>query len=466
MENIEKNAQMASEEETELQVDPVEEEAVGEKEACRTDDDAKEHREHHHHHHHSSHHHHHHRRKHRSSSKRKKTSFKKLWAKNKKVLMPIFAILAIAVVFGGVVLAVDLFSRFNHGNGGATDSTSGTVVLSASVFQEPVSLNNTATKAIINNEDMTVPVHVILENYNPQETRLDVSQPVKLSFHVVNQPKDYQVDRFVVEVAENAGFTDARAHTLDAGQKELNLYNLKTGTQYYYRVNVYFTNSAFSTIGGAFQTEEGPRILTVGGVRNARDVGGWKTVDGKTVKQGLLFRGTEMDGKNDEFKLTEEGKDVLLNILKVKTDMDLRAASEIPEEFDPLGETVQHIYYGTAMYTDIFQPNGAEPIRKVFSDLADPENYPVYMHCIYGRDRTGTVTTLLLGLLGVSEDDLNREYQLTALYNKNIAIAYSGFISQLKGFEGDSIQEKTETYLLSIGVTEAEIASIRSIFLG
>ena len=88
------------------------------------------------------------------------------------------------------------------------------------------------------------------------------------------------------------------------------------------------------------------------------------------------------------------------------------------------------------------------------------------MHCTYGRDRTGTICCLLEALLGVSEEDLWREYQLSALDEKYLDSSFDRFMVALDNLEGDTLQQKTENYLLSIGVTAEEIASIREIFLG
>ena len=110
---------------------------------------------------------------------------------------------------------------------------------------------------------------------------------------------------------------------------------------------------------------------------------------------------------------------------------------------------------------------GNEKMREVFSALAVKENYPVYLHCSDGKDRTGMVCYLLEALLGVSEEDCKREWELSALANGDgNAEGVSQFIAKLNKVEGVTLKEKTETYLLSIGVKQDQIDSIRNIFLG
>lgn len=207
--------------------------------------------------------------------------------------------------------------------------------------------------------------------------------------------------------------------------------------------------------------------MFVDGVYNMRDIGGWITADGKTIKQGLLYRGTELDGVfESNYKITSDGILEMLQNLKIKTDMDLRAADKSMGTFSPLGIGVTRRFYNTDMYETVFTQEGKEKIKRIFTDLAKEENYPVYMHCTYGIDRTGTVCYILEALLGLSEDDLLKEYKLSALgyYDLNITSVLS-FIDEFKAFEGDTMQAKAENYLLSAGITQQQIESIKDIFL-
>ena len=117
--------------------------------------------------------------------------------------------------------------------------------------------------------------------------------------------------------------------------------------------------------------------------------------------------------------------------------------------------------------------------RQTIAAFADPANYPMNFHCAVGRDRTGTTSFLILGLLGVDEETLIHEHYVSFLseqgsndvdepdeFNSHIANIH-GLIDGLARYSSVStpLQEKIEAYLLRIGVTEAEIQSIRSILL-
>lgn len=463
---------MSEKEKEELMAEqePVEQVSPEESSEAQGTQEQDRHEERHHHHH--SHHHHkhsHHRSKHRSTKRFSFRKLKKSFKKHKKIWIPVVAVLVMIVLLSAILGVVELISKNNQGGQELqVQGTEGTVIIAAPVFDEELSLVNSAVNAIMSYEEYSEPAHLKLKDYLNVERRLDVGVPVKLNFYVANKPADYTVEKFTVEIAEDDTFSSAWEYTLDVSARDLELYNLKTGTKYYYRINVHFTNSVVSSACGSFETAASPRVLTIGGIRNARDIGGWTTVDGKTVKQGLLYRGTELEGSVEaKYTLTDEGRQVMLDYLGIKMDMDLRWASQNTLGVDALGEDIKHIYFGVESYTNIFIDDYTEAVRNVFSELAKEENYPIYMHCTHGRDRTGTISCLLEALLGVEEADIWRDYHLSALESKYMDnIAFGSFMLALKNQPGETLQDKTQTYLLSIGVTEVEIASIRAIYLG
>lgn len=263
---------------------------------------------------------------------------------------------------------------------------------------------------------------------------------------------------YKIEISEQSDFESAEVYyTYKGGVYEFN--HLYTNTQYFYRVTVYTTEGT-DTETGTFTTADTPRILSIDGLYNVRDIGNWMTDSGKRIKQGLLIRGTEMDGAvESDYHLTYQGMDDMLNEFGIKMDMDLRAQN--PGMMDALGSRVNHKYYNMVMYADIFTEAGKEKIRNVFADLANSDNYPIYLHCTYGCDRTGTVCYLLEALLGVSEEDCLKEYGLSNLTIANIKLVENG----LRAYAGDTLKERAESYLLSCGVTKEQIRSIRMIFL-
>lgn len=52
-------------------------------------------------------------------------------------------------------------------------------------------------------------------------------------------------------------------------------------------------------------------------------------------------------------------------------------------------------------------------IARVFAFLADESSYPLVFHCLVGKDRTGLIAALVLGVLGVADEDIVRDYAMT-----------------------------------------------------
>ena len=269
-----------------------------------------------------------------------------------------------------------------------------------------------------------------------------------------------------LRLSEDGSFGDAREYNLDKEKTSISIDNLKTGTTYYYQVEV--SGKQYS---GTFRTAASNRFITVPGVENLRDIGGYKTLDGKTIKQGLLIRGCELDGiKNKAYYLEDQDVADVQNAFGFVYDLDLRSPEIIEGDYQSrLGAEVEHKFYDAPTYAQIFREEYLGSMRQIFADLADPEKYPMYLHCTWGRDRTGTVVLLLQGLLNVSKEDLLQEYRLTGYVTPAVATnnKMDVVFMQLESYEGDTLQEKIIDYLTTtVGVTEEEIASIQSIFLG
>lgn len=345
----------------------------------------------------------------------------------------------------------------------ALSPQAGAVSLQASHYSQSVSVSGEAVQAWMN-APIGADVQDVLASYREGGKRLDVPAPVELKFQVLSLPEKTTVVASKVDVSENEDFSGCRSYDLGAGAQSVELWNLKTGTKYYYRATVYLSDGTAPGVFGSFETAAGPRILNIGGLHNVRDFGGWEAA-GKLLPQGLLYRGSEADGAvKSHYKITDEGLNELVMQLGVRTDMDLRAPGVGGAA---LGASVTYKAYGIDSYMGIFTPAGKAAVGNVFGDLAVRNNYPVYLHSTQGTDRTGTVCFLLGALLGVSEEDLIREYELSALSSADVnRQQLQKMLNQLKTYGGENLKENVQLYLLDVGVTTQQIASIREIWLG
>ena len=107
---------------------------------------------------------------------------------------------------------------------------------------------------------------------------------------------------------------------------------------------------------------------------------------------------------------------------------------------------------------------------KNFRVFCDPENYPVYFHCIAGADRTGSLAVVLEAVLGVPEKEIELDYERTFYPYQRKGDFWKTYQALKKGImkygeKGDTLQKRVELYLKDCGITQAEIEKFRSIML-
>ena len=308
--------------------------------------------------------------------------------------------------------------------------------------------------------------------------RLDMGKPVEIAFSD-DLAKDDSILSAFIRVSENSNMSNGVSYSIDPKVNKIRVYNLKTGTRYYYELVFNRTNQKVC-LAGNFTTAESPRFMAVDGASNVRDIGGWNSTLGGKIKQGVLYRGSEIDGKKntgiDGFCLTETGIETMLSVMRIRSDFDLRNPSSLginPNSAGILGEEVQRTFLPSGYYEQILaQP---ETLKTVFTAFADPDAYPVYLHCTHGVDRAGTIALVLEALLGVDKSDLIRDYELSNFfypddkvdryYDRNGGDILT-LISMLESdYEGATLADKTADMLQKAGVTETQISTIRSIFI-
>lgn len=200
---------------------------------------------------------------------------------------------------------------------------------------------------------------------------------------------------------------------------------------------------------------------------NVRDLGGW-ACDGGTVKYGLLIRGG---------KLAAADRAVLVGELGVQHDLDLRgregggSGDEPNMTESPLGSDV---WYTRAQQYAWY---ALEPVatwqaylRCVIDAVTHRE--PVYFHCTAGADRTGTLACVLEGLLGMSQSNIDKDYELTTFYSGSGSDAnarrrnesdWKGLIDEINAVSGDTFRDKCVHFAVgTCGMSLADINAYRA----
>ena len=173
-----------------------------------------------------------------------------------------------------------------------------------------------------------------------------------------------------------------------------------------------------------------------------RELGGMRSADGRSVRHGLLYRGSAL------LKLTDEQK-AIVDGFGLRFILDLRAQGETEGKPDYVPAGAEYLRIGGMRDDDglevDFSPAGIGRIAEKIQ--SDPDSFmrdlyssmmfdnpavhelvrrfvageaPLYFHCSAGKDRTGVCAAVLLMILGVPDDEIIREFLLTNEYRAAI----------------------------------------------
>ena len=370
------------------------------------------------------------------------------------------------------VLYIPVGTLTAYKNAGWTKESTGITIVEVGEVQENYCLENPVTHDFIQNvvypdNDYTF---TRITDYTTQSTqyRKDLPSPVRLIPPVVSEGKE-----LVLEIYADGAMVRSDIHALES--KVLEVWNLIPQKSYTYRLYVVNADDTRSEIAdGSFRTEGTVRMLNIGYIYNFRDIGGWRLPDGKRVKYGKVFRTGELEIPNKQLKITEEGINELLNVQHVGVEIDFGDYNNSPVE--NLLEFCRGSNYQIRQYiygVTNTQQQLKNCFEKTVSSLRAGKN--VIFHCNLGADRTGTFAFLLEALLGVSESDLAKDYEMTSYtYAKRYRFvsnnandsehAWHKLINYVKvNFQGNTFHEKVEQMALSFGITQQDIDDFRSL---
>jgi hypothetical protein len=278
--------------------------------------------------------------------------------------------------------------------------------------------------------------------------------------NVVYDPNDYSVSQIASYAPATAVVSNYKPIGQEAG-----------GVTHYNEVPNVLTPFAGTNAAGTLKPLDALRWIRTrdnsAEAWNVRDLGGW-ACDGGTVKYGLLIRGG---------KLGAADRAVLVGELGVQHDLDLRgregggSGDEPDMEESPLGSDVwytrtqQYAWYALTPVA-----TWQAYLRCVIDAVTHRE--PVYFHCTAGADRTGTLACVLEGLLGMSQSNIDKDYELTTFYSGSGSDAnarrrnepeWIGLINAIKAVSGDSFRDKCVHFAVgTCGMTMADINAYRA----
>lgn len=302
-----------------------------------------------------------------------------------------------------------------------------------------------------------------------------------------------------IDISSDEQFTDVQSYYADISAAYKDIYNLIPSRTYHYRVlGIDASNNEETIASGTFETLGMLRMLRIPNCKNFRDIGGWDC-DGGTIKYGKLIRGVDVD--EPSMAVNSEGIDELINKLKISCEIDFGdnySSSPLTQygvEFlnDPtLYRIGAYNNKRTEEYPNILEsfttPSGCQMYKNLLSVIIDrlEHNNVLYLHCNAGCDRTGTLFFLIEALLGMSESDLAKEYELSSFYSQRTRTGYIGgyapgtvtaynyktMIMWLRAnFNGNTINEKVYDLCTKsienggIGLSAQQINSLRSVMI-
>lgn len=316
-----------------------------------------------------------------------------------------------------------------------------------------VNLENDAVMDYLDEVSYAYSTESQVAQYLQDGVRLDMPRPAELPI------PETTAEKVTVTYSEMIDFSDCITQETPVSEGVVRIYNLIPERVYFYKMEA----DGKVLMQGEIKTTGRVRMIYVPTAFNIRDMGGWETEDGNVIKYGKIYRGAELNGSIH----TSEEDLATLRQLGIEAEIDLREATEND------GAGISAFGFNADDNTYLFTNNSGccdrshltgyswtQRYRKEFEFIVRclQEGHPVYQHCISGADRTGLLAWLLEGLLGVSYENMMKDYELTSFYKlrtkNNVDFAYE-YINSLNG---ETLQEKFKYYFTNrLYVSQANI---------
>ena len=326
-----------------------------------------------------------------------------------------------------------------------------------------VNLENLQARRFLKLENYVTTTSSRIANYNhTPPARRDYPNSVGIPL----APNNATRYRIILSSAEDMSNAKTSTGRLTDG-KLLYLPNLLPQHTYYYEIL-----AGDVTVGkGKFHTDGHLRMIYAPSIDNIRDMGGWQTIDGRYIRYGLIYRGGEFNGSHTA------------TTAAIKRVRDLGVTAEIDLRIDYEQEAGKSVFgFSAAAGTFYF----ANAMDCYVENLSSQDSYnrwksafnliiktlrkggSIYFHCRIGADRTGMLSLLLEGLLGVPRDQSNKNYELTTLSPSGLRTrdTQDAFFDYFNTLKGTTLQQKFNTFFVEkLGISQADIDEFRAIML-
>ncbi len=224
------------------------------------------------------------------------------------------------------------------------------------------------------------------------------------------------------------------------------------------------------------------RRYLLGTTRNMRDLGGYPIAKGKETKFGRLIRSDVPLGlfRRDRKMLLNEKIDTVVDLREEKERVRVRSSLERARGFEVLHCPLAYMakvpsIEGKIPFYYLRLLDEKNTLAQALKYIAAAEEGVIF-HCTAGKDRTGVLSALLLGFVGVSLDDILVDYQVSYTYNRDFVRRLHEQHPHWPPFAGYSKMEYMEqfyqmflekytspdAYFTWIGLTDEEKRRLRS----
>lgn len=336
---------------------------------------------------------------------------------------------------------------------------------------ETVNIENRAVQAYMadaqrtyaNDSDYSVSVIVQYNNTDKYGTKLYRPQGKEVFWTPTTDAEN--IDEIRITVADNEYYDNP--YTFNPDKTSASSYvicNLLPNKTYYYKVEEFLKDSTCNErTSGVFKTTGQVRMIQVRGCSNVRDLGGWPTQYGKPIIYGRMFRSGNLDN------ITAIGRHDFVENLGVTAELDLRKESKKTKS--PMGDNVRYLRIAHGGYLSALKNRKdvyPKDLKWIIAQLQEGRN--VDWHCAIGCDRCGTLCFLIEGLLGVSELDICRDYELSTFMfprkNKRVRKPLKDMFDYIRTFgPSDNLAKCFYNYWLSLGMKRQELDYVIGVML-
>lgn len=243
-----------------------------------------------------------------------------------------------------------------------------------------------------------------ISKFNKDNEILDKPKKIKIKV-----PNNLVGAVFYGETSENL----TNKIDFDYGTDYVELTNLIPNKYYFYNISEKIGQTYNTIVSDLFKTSGSRRFIDLPDAYNVRDLGGIKTINGHKIKYNNIYRGSEY---------TEEDYYFLFSKFSSVNIVDLRNSSEREGKY--IAPT-SHNYPNFPNYSNVPYLSDEQKL-KIISAVNKVIDIclvggKVYINCVYGAHRTGLLSSIILNILGVSQSEIDKDYELTS-FDKDFKI--------------------------------------------